>query len=76
MVLVGAFVVLATLPMVFATELGKGGTGMMLDTLIVRSVLVNSTTLDVGRFMWWPGALFREERPDATLEPELELEKV
>jgi RND superfamily putative drug exporter len=77
MVLAGTFLVLATLPMVFAAELGiTVALGVLLDTLIVRSVLVTSLTFDVGRFMWWPSALFRKEDPDATPEPELELQKV
>jgi RND superfamily putative drug exporter len=29
--------------------------GVLLDTMIVRSVLVTALTLDVGRRMWWPG---------------------
>jgi len=77
MVLAGTFLVLATLPMVFAAELGiTVALGVLLDTLIVRSVLVTSLTLDVGRFMWWPSALFRKEDPDATPEPERVLEEV
>ncbi|MEV2216888.1 hypothetical protein AB0H86_36635 [Streptomyces sp. NPDC050997] len=32
---------------------------MLLDTVIVRSVLVTALTLDVGRWMWWPSSLFR-----------------
>jgi RND superfamily putative drug exporter len=77
MVLAGTFLVLATLPMVFAAELGiTVALGVLLDTLIVRSVLVTSLTLDVGRFMWWPSTLFHKEGPDATLDKELEPEKV
>jgi len=75
MVLAGTFLVLATLPMVFAAELGiTVALGVLLDTLIVRSVLVTSLTLDIGRFMWWPSALFREgDRRDAPEDlPELE----
>jgi len=74
MVLAGTFLVLATLPMVFAAELGiTVALGVLLDTLIVRSVLVTSLTLDVGRFMWWPSALFRKE--DVDTEPESEPEE-
>ena len=30
--------------------------GVLLDTLIVRSVLVTALNLDLGRHMWWPRA--------------------
>jgi RND superfamily putative drug exporter len=76
-VLAGTFLVLATLPMVFAAELGVTvALGVLLDTLIVRSVLVTSLTLDVGRFMWWPSALFRKQDVDPSSEPEPQLETV
>jgi len=32
------------------------------------AVLVTALTLDVGRWMWWPSALFHKDAPDA--EPE------
>ncbi|MFJ8104874.1 MMPL family transporter [Streptomyces sp. NPDC096132] len=67
LVLAGTFAAMASLPLVFAAELGFAvAFGVLLDTLIVRSVLVTALTLDVGRWMWWPGALFR--RP-TTLQP-------
>jgi len=60
LVLAGTFGALATMPLVFAAELGfTVAFGVLLDTLIVRSVLVTALTLDVGRFMWWPSKLFR-----------------
>jgi len=77
MVLAGTFLVLATLPMVFAAELGiTVALGVLLDTLIVRSVLVTSLTLDVGRFMWWPSALFRKHDAEPSPEAEHELQGV
>jgi len=45
--------------------------GVLLDTLIVRSILVTALNLDVGRWMWWPSALAR--KPDVSLD---ELEEV
>ena len=39
--------------------------GVLLDTFVVRSVLVTALTLDVGRWMWWPSSLFR--KPDVAL---------
>jgi RND superfamily putative drug exporter len=31
--------------------------GVLLDTLLVRSLLVPALTVDVGRAVWWPSAL-------------------
>jgi RND superfamily putative drug exporter len=62
-VLAGTFAALATLPLVFITEIGFAvAFGVLLDTFVVRSVLVTALTLDVGRWMWWPSSLFR--KPD------------
>ncbi|WP_314615743.1 MMPL family transporter [Streptomyces stackebrandtii] len=75
LVLAGTFAAMASLPLVFAAELGFAvAFGVLLDTMIVRSVLVTALTLDVGRWMWWPSKLFRSHdtpRPQAT-EPDLE----
>ncbi|WP_416974104.1 MMPL family transporter [Streptomyces sp. 4F14] len=58
-VLAGTFAAMASLPLVFAVELGFAvAFGVLLDTLVVRSVLVTALTLDVGRWMWWPSKLF------------------
>jgi RND superfamily putative drug exporter len=35
--------------------------GVLLDTIVVRAVLVTSLNLDIGRHMWWPSALSRPE---------------
>jgi putative drug exporter of the RND superfamily len=62
-VLAGTFAMLGTLPLVEFTEIGFAvAAGVLLDTIIVRSVLVTSLTLDIGRWMWWPSRLAR--RPD------------
>ena len=39
--------------------------GILLDTIIVRSVLVTALNLDIGRWMWWPGRLARTPDPGA-----------
>jgi putative drug exporter of the RND superfamily len=58
LVLAGTFAVLATLPVVAFAEIGFAvALGVLLDTLIVRSVLVTALNLDIGRWMWWPSAL-------------------
>jgi putative drug exporter of the RND superfamily len=61
LVLAGTFAVLATLPVVAFAEIGFAvALGVLLDTLIVRSVLVTALNLDVGRHMWWPSSLARQ----------------
>jgi putative drug exporter of the RND superfamily len=75
-VLAGTFAALATLPIVFVVELGFAvAIGVLLDTIIVRSVLVTALNLDIGRHMWWPSAL--AQKPDVdTTELEREPESV
>jgi RND superfamily putative drug exporter len=66
LVLAGTFASLSTLPLVEFTEIGfTVALGVLLDTIIVRSVLVTSLTLDIGRHIWWPSALAHPGRPDA-----------
>jgi RND superfamily putative drug exporter len=65
-VLAGTFAALASLPLVAFAEIGFAvAFGVLLDTLIVRSVLVTALTLDIGRWMWWPGKLthVKDEEP-------------
>jgi RND superfamily putative drug exporter len=64
LVLAGTFSVLATLPVVVFAEIGFAvAFGVLLDTIVVRSVLVTALNLDVGRFMWWPSRLSRRHDP-------------
>jgi len=59
-VLAGTFSVLAVLPLTFLTELGfVVAFGVLLDTFLVRSVLVPALALTVGDDFWWPSALSR-----------------
>jgi putative drug exporter of the RND superfamily len=67
LVLAGTFSVLATLPVVTFAEIGFAvALGVLLDTLVVRSVLVTALNLDVGRRMWWPSKLFHRTDPPLT----------
>jgi putative drug exporter of the RND superfamily len=63
-VLAGTFSVLAVLPLVFLTEIGfVVAFGVLLDTFLVRSVLVPALFLEIGQKVWWPSALAkRDER--------------
>ena len=50
LVLAGTFAVLGTLPLVAFAEIGFAvAFGVLLDTLVVRSVLVTALNLDIGR---------------------------
>ena len=71
-VLAGTFAALATLPVTFLAELGFAvAFGVLLDTIVVRSVLVTALNLDLGRWVWWPSRLAREPAAEAdiTVEP-------
>lgn len=62
LVLAGTFAALGTLPMVAFAEIGFAvALGVLLDTFIVRSVLVTSLFLDVGPKVWWPHRLAKED---------------
>ncbi len=74
LVLAGTFAVLATLPVVAFAEIGIAvALGVLLDTIVVRSVLVTALNLDIGRHLWWPSKLARVRDPEPTedlAEPE------
>jgi RND superfamily putative drug exporter len=62
LVLAATFGILASLPLVFLVELGfTVALGVILDTIIVRSVLVTAINLDLGGKIWWPSRLDRGE---------------
>jgi RND superfamily putative drug exporter len=61
-VLAGTFSVLAVLPLVFLTQLGFAiAFGVLLDTLLVRSVLVPALVFALGPRIWWPSRLAHED---------------
>ena len=54
-VLAATFAALAVIPILFLAQIAFiVAFGVLLDTLIVRSLLVPALTLDVGRRIWWP----------------------
>ncbi|WEH19393.1 MMPL family transporter [Streptomyces sp. VNUA24] len=62
LVLAGTFAALGTLPMVAFAEIGFAvALGVLLDTFVVRSVLVTALFLDVGPKVWWPHRLAHED---------------
>ncbi|MFD5429306.1 MMPL family transporter [Streptomyces sp. NPDC127084] len=59
-VLAATFAVLATLPLVALVGMGVVvAAGVLLDTFLVRTYLVTSASLLLGRRVWWPGPLSR-----------------
>ncbi len=76
-VLAATFLVLGSLPLVFLAELGVAvALGVMLDTLVVRSVLVTALNLDLGGKIWWPSKLDSVDAPLAEAEARAPLETV
>ena len=76
LVLAATFLVLGSIPLVFLAELGVAvALGVLLDTMIVRSVLVTALNLDLGGKIWWPSRLDRHT-PSDDPDPEPERERV
>jgi len=74
-VLAATFAVLGTLPLVFLAELGFAvAFGVLLDTIIVRSLFVPALSYDLGAKIWWPSKLGKSEGP-LQQEAKLEVEK-
>jgi RND superfamily putative drug exporter len=65
-VLAATFAVLATLPLVFLVELGFAvAFGVLLDTIVVRSLLVPAMSYEMNNKVWWPSALSKSETPQS-----------
>jgi RND superfamily putative drug exporter len=59
-VLAGTFAALAVLPLVSLTQIGFTiSIGVLLDTFLVRTLLVPALVLEIGDRVWWPSALAR-----------------
>jgi RND superfamily putative drug exporter len=66
LILAGTFAVLTATGGTEVREIGLGlAVGVLLDTFLVRTLLVPSTVVLLGRWNWWPSKLWREE----TVEP-------
>uniref|UniRef100_UPI00402AE7C1 MMPL family transporter n=1 Tax=Bacillus sp. DX2.2 TaxID=3073452 RepID=UPI00402AE7C1 len=62
LILAGTFAVLATLPIQVLVQFGiVTAIGVLLDTFIVRPLLVPSLTVVLGRFAFWPGKLWKKK---------------
>lgn len=63
-VLAATFAALYVIPILFLAQIAFiVAFGVLLDTLIVRSLLVPALTMEVGPKMWWPSKLARAKQP-------------
>ena len=63
LILAGTFGVLATLPIQLLVQFGiVTALGVLLDTFIVRPLLVPALITVFGRLSYWPGKLWKKER--------------
>ncbi|GAA4708579.1 putative drug exporter of the RND superfamily [Promicromonospora umidemergens] len=63
LVLAATFTALAVIPVLFLVQLAFiVAFGVLLDTFVVRSLLVPALSYDVGRAIWWPSKLARGRR--------------
>lgn len=61
-VLAATFGALTVIPLVFLAQIAFiVAFGVLLDTLVVRSLLVPAISVDLGRWTWWPSRLWRQE---------------
>jgi RND superfamily putative drug exporter len=68
-VLAATFSVLAVLPLVTLVEIGSAvAFGVLLDTFLIRSVIVPAAAYDIGSRIWWPSSLAREPAAEPSLE--------
>jgi RND superfamily putative drug exporter len=77
-VLAATFAALGIIPIMFLVQLAFiVAFGVLLDTVLVRSLLVPALAYDIGPRIWWPSKLGRPELDSAVQradEPELEAE--
>ncbi|MFB7252015.1 MMPL family transporter [Microbacterium sp. NPDC056234] len=63
LVLAATFAALSVIPILFLVQLAFiVAFGVLLDTFVVRSLLVPALAYDIGRAIWWPSKLGRSER--------------
>ncbi|HWU45535.1 MAG TPA: MMPL family transporter [Humibacter sp.] len=68
LVLAATFAALGVIPILFLVQIAFiVAFGVLLDTLVVRSLLVPALAYDIGRASWWPSRLWRDNggHPDA-----------
>jgi RND superfamily putative drug exporter len=71
LVLAATFAALGVIPILFLAQIAFiVAFGVLLDTFVVRSLLVPALSYDIGRAIWWPSKLWRRaEDADAPSDP-------
>ena len=70
LVLAATFAALGVIPILFLAQIAFiVAFGVLLDTFVVRSLLVPALSYDIGRAIWWPSRLWRAQGdPDPRVE--------
>jgi RND superfamily putative drug exporter len=69
--LAAVFAVLGVLPLITLTQIGIiVCIGVLLDTLLVRTVLVPALAFLLGDRFWWPGRITSDPAPATPRSPE------
>ncbi|MAP62513.1 MAG: hypothetical protein CMH34_01930 [Microbacterium sp.] len=64
LVLAATFAALGVIPILFLAQIAFiVAFGVLLDTFVVRSLLVPALSYDIGRAIWWPSKLARRDEP-------------
>jgi len=67
-VLAATFAALGVIPILFLAQIAFiVAFGVLLDTIVVRSLLVPAVVYDLGRASWWPSKLGRQHREGVTV---------
>lgn len=75
-VLAATFAALGVIPIMFLVQLAFiVAFGVLLDTVLVRSLLVPALSYDLGRRIWWPARLATEPVSDAGIRNETETQE-
>jgi RND superfamily putative drug exporter len=65
-VLAATFAALGVIPIMFLVQLAFiVAFGVLLDTVLVRSLLVPALAYDLGGRIWWPGSPARHDSQEA-----------
>jgi RND superfamily putative drug exporter len=72
LVLAATFAALSVIPILFLLQIAFiVAFGVLLDTFLVRTLLVPALSYDIGRAIWWPSALSRGiHTADASRQPQ------
>ncbi|MFD4958990.1 MMPL family transporter [Microbacterium sp. NPDC058389] len=71
LVLAATFAALGVIPILFLAQIAFiVAFGVLLDTFVVRSLLVPALSYDIGRAIWWPSKLWRHDASPADDAPD------